>query len=203
MQPKKKHGPGKGSVYKPGVKSREPFITVNEKYGRIYFSANAAKIFDLENKGFVIFQYKGNWFFKVSKSPEALKLIFHQYAYYIVDRELVTRLLAGFPGEKPLRLNIEGAELKAKKYLLTKRDSGVPSKARKKKKGGGSSSVTPAPVVIKDTPVQNEVKKVNSAQDEMTREALNKIASYERTNFQGRIKTLEVIRAERIINAKR
>lgn len=186
-----KHGHGKGGAYFPGRKSREPFITVNEQYGRIYFSSYAAKIFNLVETGFDIFEHGGNWFFKTSDNAEARKLISHRYAFYCVDRKLVSVLMAAFPGEKPLRLTIEDAELKASRYLLTKKDSGLPRKAKEKKTGGGPQSPTPVPV------------KTGPGSDDEIKDALKKIAFYERTNFQGRIKTLEVIRAERIINAKR
>lgn len=191
QQKNKKHGPGKGSAYFPGQKSREAFITVNEKYGRIYFSAYAAKIFQLDTTGFDIFEQGGSWFFKVSQAQDAYKLIFHQYAFYCVDRKLVSDLIAAFPGERVLRLTIEDAERKAPKYLLTKRDTGLPKSAKEKKTGGGPHSPTPVPV------------KASPGSDDEIKDALKKIAFYERTDFRGRIKTLEVIRAEQIINAKR
>jgi len=189
MQKKTKHSYANGGVYPSGRKSRNAFITINTKYGRIYFSAFAVRIFDLVYSGFEIFDQDGSWFFKLSGSLKAKKLTTHRYAFYFVDRTLVGQLISSFPGEGTLRLNIEDAQRKAPKYLLT-RTGGLPGDTTGNKTSGSPKPTAPIPV---DT---------RASRDEVSR-AIRTLASYVKTDFIGRVKTTEVIQAERIIvNAK-
>lgn len=173
MQKKKPHGHAKGSAYPSGKKSRKAFITINAKYGRIYFSAFAVRTFHLMDTGFEIFEHTGSWYFKPSDAPQAGKLTSHYYAFYCVDLNLVNELIAFFSGGKSVRLTIEEAQRKASRYLLTKSDE-LPGKETADNPPGGPVS-----------------------------KAEIKLDFYRRTDFQGRVKTLEVIRAEQIVvNAK-
>lgn len=188
MQKETPHNPGKGSAYLSGRKSRIAFITVNQTYGRIYFSAYASKLFNLMETGFEIFEQDKGWFFKTSISNLAKKLTYHSYAYYYVDRKLVDDLMAYFPGESPVRLNIEDAENKALKYLLTKSDRYT---------GKGTSNK-----LDRNPPAHEPGRTKASAGNNEQKAAMKLINLYIRTNFQGRVKTLEVVRAERILNTK-
>lgn len=189
MQKKKTHGHANGGEYPSGRKSRQAFITINAHYGRIYFSAFAVRTFHLATSGFEIFDKAGNWFFKVSDSLQANKLTSHRYAFYFVDRTLVSHLISRFPGDQPLRLTIEDAERKLSKYLLT-RSGRLPGDTT-----GNKTTMKPGP----KTPVPVNA---SASRDEVNR-AIRTLAFYDKTDFMGRVKTLEVIQAERIIfNAK-
>jgi hypothetical protein len=157
--------------------SLKPVITINSKYGRLYFSLFAIKSLQLD-KGFVrIFRDGKSWYLSRSDNPEDFRLTLYQHAYYIVSLSLVRELVFHFKHER-LSFLIDGVGRKRKYYPLTFYVPD-PSKARRQ---------------------YGSVKAESRYKDPKMISAERVLSKFDDTNFAGRVKTNETLRAEQLLN---
>lgn len=159
-----------------GNDSIKPVITINAKYGRMYFSLFAIKALKLDESYFRIFKTGSRWFLMKTNENTDFKLTVHAHAYYIVCKPLVNGLVDHFKHEV-LSFLIDGVERKRKYYPLT---FYVPE--RKSKRAYG------------------EAKADSRWKHPRLASAEQKISNFETTNFIGRVKTNEILRAEQLLN---
>lgn len=181
MQNKKPRNPGKESATKLGRRSLVPLVTIRKKYFKFYFTIKAIENLELRSNKFIIRKEKTDWFLIVSSSKNAKRLTQHNGAYYFVDRKLAKVMFKDFPGD-PIKLKVEVASKKLGKYILLQIEP-------------GSSEIK-----------QNDKKKESlfpphdKGYSTQHRQAIRIVELYERTNFKGRVKTLETIHAEKYLS---
>jgi hypothetical protein len=161
-----------------GNASETAVISVNLKYGRLYFSVFAVKELNLETASFKIFRRGKRWLLSKTSGLTGLIMKIHQGAYYVVSKRLSLELAIHFQSEKPSFL-IEGTDRKRKYYVLR---FFVPNPPSPKRTLPESTSMTEAP---------KDPKMVSAARI---------VERFNKTNFAGRVKTREIINAEQFLN---
>lgn len=160
-----------------GFESNQPIINVNSKYGRLYFSVFAVKALALDQGYFKILYHDGRWLVTKNATVNDFAMKFHMGAHYVVCKSLVIRLMNYFQNDK-LSFLIEGLNRKRKYYAL-KFFVPDPASARPPRKPR-------SPDEIRKDPTLTSAEKI--------------IARFEQTNFPGRVKTREILKAEHIAN---
>jgi hypothetical protein len=162
-----------------GMKSTSAILTVNKKYGRIYFSAFAVDHLLLINASVTFTFTDSRWHIIVGRKWQGLSLTAHQGSFYIVDKTLVGKLCATHDEER-ISYKILGYDVQFDRYPI-EYVSSQPAVRRRPK---------PSPLRHYE-----EKSHISSAE--------RKVTLYELDDFRGRIKTQEVLRAEKFLRTRR
>lgn len=159
-----------------GAKSRSPIISVNKKYGRIYFSAFAVRELCLTGTSITIDRLDNYWLLLVDRHHGDCQLTQYQGAYYLVHREMVNMIMQFEEREKPT-FEI-GETIEADSYVLIPITLNRPEPRRRQKTDD-------------DDWIKRRARVASAARI---------VISNDESSFSGRIKTQEVIAAENILN---
>lgn len=181
MQHNESRNPGKESATKLGRRSLLPLLTIRKKYSKFYFSSLAVTSLGLKSNTFSIKKQNEDWILIISGRENAKRLTEHNGAYYFVDRKLAKMMYNDFSGD-PIKLKIEVTSRKEGKYILLQIDPGSFEKKRTERKQGPSF-----PPADKGYSTQHK-------------QAMRMVQFYELTDFKGRVKTLDIIKAEKYLN---
>lgn len=162
-----------------GAKSIEALISVNVKYGRLYFSAFAVRRLQLHDASVIVEQRNDGWVLLVNRKQPLWKLTQYQGAYYLVHRAMVDDIVRTFSTET-IAFQIEASEDKAIEYKLTP----LLDRPTKKRR-------------------HNKITTNNARRKSELNSAFKLLSKYEHSDFDGRIKTQEVAKAEILIRNTR
>lgn len=163
-----------------GAKSVEPIISINAKYGRLYFSAYAVRRLQLYSAAVKVEIQNKEWVLVIDRKHSHWKLTQYQGAFYLVHRAMVDEIMSAFNTDNVSFLIMDTDDNKNSIYHLTA-ILDRPSKKRRKHNITTNNARRKAEVVS----------------------ATKVLTKYESSDFNGRIKTQEVAKAETVLKHTR